>query len=86
MAALQIGCLVLFNALAFQDRLAATNTDVPTVRESWRESWRGWLSPASGRAWQDICDDIDYVPVFDIAGQIADVLNDGPAEVSGISW
>ena len=28
-AALRIGCLVLFNALAFQDRLAAANEDVP---------------------------------------------------------
>ena len=28
-AALRIGCLVLFNALAFQDRLAAANEEVP---------------------------------------------------------
>ena len=35
------------------------------------------------RAWQSICDDIDYVPVFDIAGQISDVLIDGPADVQG---
>ena len=33
-AALRIGCLVLFNALAFQDRLAAANEDVPTVSET----------------------------------------------------
>ena len=33
-AALRIGCLVLFNALAFQDRLAAANEDVPTVNET----------------------------------------------------
>ena len=33
-AALRIGCLVLFNALAFQDRLAAANEDVPTVAEA----------------------------------------------------
>ena len=77
LAALQIGCLVLFNALAFQDRLAAASPDgVPTVRESWREGLDGIR-----RAWQTICDDIDYVPVFDIAGQIADALNDGPDEL-----
>ena len=33
-AALRSGCLVLFNALAFQDRLAAANEDVPTVSET----------------------------------------------------
>ena len=76
LAALQIGCLVLFNALAFQDRLAGTNPDVPTVRESRRDGLAGIR-----RAWQAVCDDIDYVPVFDIAGQIADVLNDGPDEL-----
>ena len=76
LAALQIGCLVLFNALAFQDRLAETNPNVPTVRESWREGL-----PGVRRAWQSVCDDIDYVPVFDIAGQIADVLSDGPDEL-----
>ncbi len=32
-AARGIGCLVLFNAIAFQDRLAAVNPDVPTVEE-----------------------------------------------------
>ena len=37
LAALRIGCLVLFNALAFQDRLAEANPDVPTVRESRRD-------------------------------------------------
>ena len=73
LAALHIGCLVLFNALAFQDRLAAANPDVPTVRESWNDGLDGIR-----QVWQAICDDIDYVPVFDIAGQIADVLSDGP--------
>lgn len=76
LAALQIGCLVLFNALAFQDRLADVNPAVLTVRESWREGL-----PGIRRDWQAICDDIDYVPVFDIAGQIADVLSDGPDEL-----
>ena len=76
LAALQIGCLVLFNALAFQDRLADVNGSVPNVRESWREGL-----PGIHRAWQAVCDDIDYVPVFEIAGQVADVLSDGPDEL-----
>ena len=76
LAALRIGCLVLFNALAFQDRLAESNPDVPTVQEAWHDGLAGIR-----RAWQSICDDIDYVPVFDIAGQIADVLGDGPLEL-----
>ena len=76
LAALRIGSLVLFNALAFQDRLAESNPNVPTVTESRREGLAGIR-----RAWRAICDDIDYVPVFDIAGQIADVLNEGPAEL-----
>ena len=67
---------MLFNALAFQDRLAGAASGVPTARESWRDGLDGIR-----RAWQAICDDIDYVPVFDIAGQIADVLNDGPDEL-----
>ena len=76
LAALRIGCLVLFNALAFQDRLAALHPDVPTAQEARREGLGNIRS-----AWQSICDDIDYVPVFDIAGQVADVLIDGPADV-----
>ena len=52
LAALQIGCLVLFNALAFQDRLADVNPAVLTVRESWREGL-----PGIRRDWQAICDD-----------------------------
>ena len=78
LAALRIGCLVLFNALAFQDRLAAIHSDVPTAQEARRD---GLASIRS--AWQSICDEIDYVPVFDIAGQIAEVLTDGPLEVQG---
>ena len=39
--ALRIGCLVLFNALAFQNRLAAADGDVPTVREAWRNGLSG---------------------------------------------
>ena len=76
LAALRIGCLVLFNALAFQDRLAALHPDVPTPQEARRDGLGSIRS-----AWRSICDDIDYVPVFDIAAQIADVLLDGPADV-----
>ena len=36
LAALRIGCLVLFNALAFQERLAESRTDVPTAKEALR--------------------------------------------------
>ena len=74
-AALRIGCLVLFNALAFQDRLAAANEGVPTVREALA---RG--IPGLHDAWRSICDNIDYVPVFDLAANILSVLGDGPDE------
>ena len=75
-AALRIGCLVLFNALAFQDRLSAANEDVPTVRESLGQGIAGL-----GQAWQNICDHIDYVPVFELAVDILGVLQDCPEEV-----
>ena len=75
-AALRIGCLVLFNALAFQDRLAAANEDVPTVNEALGQGIAGLRN-----AWPSICDNIDYVPVFELAGSIMDVLLDGPEEV-----
>ena len=77
-AALRIGCLVLFNALAFQDRLAAANEDVPTVSET-----LGRGIPGLRRAWRDICDNIDYVPVFELAADILGVLGDGPEDVQG---
>ena len=75
-AALRIGCLVLFNALAFQDRLAAANEDVPTVNESSESG-----IPGLRDAWRDICDNIDYVPVFQLAADLLHVLRDGPEEV-----
>ena len=75
-AALQIGCLVLFNALAFQDRLAVVSPQVPTVREA-----RGRGLAGLRGAWRDICDNIDYVPVFELAIDILDVLDDGPADM-----
>ena len=76
--ALQIGCLVLFNALAFQNRLSAEaeDGDVPIVAESWRGGLNGLYD-----AWRYICDNIDYVPVFELAADIIDVLRDGPAEL-----
>ncbi len=75
-AALRIGCLVLFNALAFQDRLAVVNEDVPTVDEALGQDIAGLR-----QAWRYICDEIDYVPVFELAAKILDVLRDGPAEI-----
>lgn len=74
-AALRIGCLVLFNALAFQDRLTAVNQHVPTVDEA-----RGRGISGLRAAWQKIRDDIDYVPVFQIAGEILDVVSDAPED------
>jgi hypothetical protein len=74
-AALRIGCLVLFNALAFQDRLAAANDDVPTVSEALRRD-----IPGLRDAWDFICKQIDYVPVFELALEIINVLIDGPEE------
>ncbi len=75
-AALRIGCLVLFNALAFQDRLAAANENVPTVNET-----LGQGIPGLRQAWRHICDNINYVPVFELATDILDVLVDGPDEI-----
>ena len=74
-AARRIGCLVLFNALAFQDRLATVNGVVPTVRESWRTGVQGLRD-----TWVKICDEIDYVPVFELAADILDILIDAPEE------
>ena len=75
-AALRIGCLVLFNALAFQDRLATANEDVPTVNES-----LGTGIPGLSHSWRDICENIDHVPVFELAANILDILRDGPEDV-----
>ena len=57
-------------------RLAAANEDVPTVNET-----LGQGIPGLRRAWRHICDDIDYVPVFELAANILDVLEDGPDEI-----
>ena len=65
--------MVLFNALAFQDRLATANEDVPTVGEASRLGITGLRD-----AWRYICDNIDYVPVFQLATDILDLLVDWP--------
>ena len=75
-AALRIGCLVLFNALAFQDRLSAANDNVPTVEEALQKG-----IPGLRAAWLAICNDIDYVPVFELAAELLAVLEDGPEDV-----
>ena len=75
-AALRIGCLVLFNALTFQDRLAAVNETVRTVNEALGQGITGLRD-----AWRHICDQIDYVPVFELAARILDVLGDGPEDL-----
>ena len=73
--ALRIGCLVVFNALAFHLRLAETHDDVAGVTEAWRDGIPGLF-----RAWRYICDHIDYVPVFDLAATILDILIDAPTD------
>ncbi len=75
-AALRIGCLALFNALAFQDRLAVVNGDVKTVSEALRQG-----IPSLQEVWRYIFNEIDYKPVFGLAAEIMDVLLDGPADV-----
>ena len=75
-SALRIGCLVLFNALAFQDRLAEVNEDVQTAPEAWGDGLAGLRD-----AWRHICENIDYIPVFELAVNILDVLSTGRPEV-----
>ena len=79
-AALRIGCLVVFNALAFQNRLSAEDGDVQTVGESWRNGLDGLYD-----AWRYICDNIDYVPVFELAADIIDTLRDGPSDLQELA-
>ncbi len=75
-AALRIGCLVVFNAMAFQDRLSATNEDVPTLGEMAN------AGPAKFRdAWRTISEEIDYVPVFDLAAQLMEIVDTAPPEM-----
>ena len=75
-AALRIGCLVVFNAMAFQDRLSATNQDAPTLGEMAN------AEPAKFRdAWRTISEEIDYVPVFDLAAQLMEIVDTAPPEM-----
>ena len=99
-AARRIGCLVLFNALAFHERLADATEGVLSVEESWEqgvnsphETWHhidraGEVEEARGRGlkglrqtWRHICDDIDYVPVFELALDILYILETSPPKV-----
>ena len=80
-AALRIAGLVLFNALAFQDRLASINPDVPAVTESFRhQSAHNSLSSLRD-AWNSICESIDYVPVFQLAIDILGNLSRASPEL-----
>ncbi len=75
-AALRIGCLVMFNAMAFQDRLSASNEDVQTLGEMAN------AGPGKFRdAWRTISEEIDYVPVFDLAAQLAEIVDTAPPEM-----
>ena len=78
-AALRIGCLVLFNAMAFQERLAAVNAAVRTIGQSLGFANGGSDTAGLRDVWRQICGAIDYVPVFALAGAILDQLNAGPA-------
>lgn len=74
--AVQIGCLMLFNAVAFQDRLSAVRTDVPGIDESRRSGVSGMADD-----WDRICSEIDYVPVFELALEILLILADAPDDI-----
>lgn len=65
-AAVMIAFLVMFNALAFHDRLASRNDEVPGIEESMEEDGLRGLR----NAWLSICEEIDYVPVFELANEI----------------
>ncbi len=71
-AAVRIASLVLFNSLAFHDRLALIEPDVPTVDEAWQRRIDGLLE-----AWSDICEHINYVPVFELGIKIIRILKYG---------
>ena len=82
-AALRIACLTLFNALAFQDRLAEVNADVPTVAEARSDptKYDSLVLSKLRDAWSSICEGIDYVPVFRLAISILDALSGAFPEV-----
>ena len=65
-AAVMIAFLVIFNALAFHDRLASRNDEVPGIEESMEDDGLRGLR----NTWLSICEEIDYVPVFELANEI----------------
>ena len=71
----RIGCLVLFNALAFHRRLALVRDDIPAVEEVAANG----VKPLQ-EAWEAICTNIDYVPVFQVARELLRVLGYGDPE------
>ena len=71
-AARRIGLLVLFNALAFHQRLAEADESIPSLSECLAEG----ITKLS-RVWNDICENIDYVPVFRLALDILVILGYG---------
>ena len=75
-AAQRIGCLVLFNALAFQDRLASMRLDVPSLNEV-----TGDDTSKLEAAWRKICAEIDYVPVFELASDLIKILGYAPPPI-----
>ena len=75
-AAQRIGCLVLFNALAFQDRLASMRLDVPSLNEV-----TGDDTSKLEAAWRKICAEIDYVPVFELASDLIKILGYAPSPI-----
>ena len=99
-AALRIACLVLFNGLAFHDRLADVSDSVQAIEEMWgqrvddarrsanladavlavEDEWRKILAELR-YAWIDICENIDYVPVFDLALKVLYIIVTSPPKV-----
>ena len=67
---------MLFNALAFQERLSLAEEDVASVSEALKDDLQGLQD-----AWKYICDEIDYVPVFELAGKIVEVLSYAPRDM-----
>ena len=67
--ALRIGCLVIFNALAFHLRLAVRQT---TPYPPWPKRGATAECRDCSELGDYICDNIDYVPVFDLAKRMLD--------------
>ncbi len=76
LAALRIGCLVIFNAMAFQDRLSPRNSQVPTLQEALEGGIQGLEN-----SWRTVRESINYVPVFELAEQVLGVLRTAPTDL-----